>query len=809
VPEGTRKDSSSGAVDSGYWPSPTEAEQRSDDEAKSFEDPRRVNEALGRLVARLLDDVPADPRETVPLRNLLQTMAVEGTHVVANTECIISVVPASRPDVFQVVAASGDWAEGLIGKEWPLHDGMLHGRAMLHHLPVETTNAPEESAAPEVFGSLIRIGRLVPMTTGVPLPDGRVGMGVVGFWRTESRPFTDTERAIMDRFTRLISIMVLGDEASESTRHLVDRLRLTGEAARALSASLDPSQVVQAIVERIADLVDVDRITVTKFWPDSVEAIAGYDKTRVPARIGTTWELTPELRADIDSGELAFEAFSDVPGMPPDMQEQLSDVRTRVLLPLRAGGRVLGILAVSRRSDQAFAQLDLENLEQIALSAAFALQNASLFAETKEAQQKALHALLSISDHLDATSSDVDLYARFAGTVAELVGARRVTLWRISSDGTRLMPAAGAHGIPAKEFEHLRAVPCNPHGTSHRDRVVFGDAVFRGRASDLGLGVSPQDQGHSASDAMAVAWRAGSLRLGVLAAHEPIKPVGFSDEDAWTLQLAAFAAGLVWQIKASEERIRALGDAEAQRLHEHIERTRSMEKMRSDFLKLASHELRGPIAVVRGYFSMMADKSLDAQALERAMPVIERKLDDMNALVNEMLETARLEEGITRLERQPHSLREIVAASTSAIQSQLTSRHRLDVRLPSSSVRVDVDAGRIETILRNLLDNAIKFSPDGGEISCHATASHGVARIAVIDQGLGIPPEQMHRLFTRFSRLVTPENSHISGTGLGLYLSRELARLHSGDITARSIPGGGASFVLTLPTLAPEPAAAG
>ena len=168
-----------------------------------------------------------------------------------------------------------------------------------------------------------------------------------------------------------------------------------------------------------------------------------------------------------------------------------------------------------------------------------------------------------------------------------------------------------------------------------------------------------------------------------------------------------------------------------------------------------------------------------------------------------------LEEGITRLERQPHSLREIVAASTSAIQSQLTSRHRLDVRLPSSGVRIDVDAGRIETILRNLLDNAIKFSPDGGQISCHATASHGVARIAVIDQGLGIPPEQMHRLFTRFSRLVTPENSHIAGTGLGLYLSRELARLHSGDITAQSSPGGGATFVLTLPTMPPEPAAAG
>jgi signal transduction histidine kinase len=229
-----------------------------------------------------------------------------------------------------------------------------------------------------------------------------------------------------------------------------------------------------------------------------------------------------------------------------------------------------------------------------------------------------------------------------------------------------------------------------------------------------------------------------------------------------------------------------------------------MEKMRSDFLKLASHELRGPIAVVRGYFSMMADKSLDAEALERAMPVIERKLNDMNALVNEMLETARLEEGITRVERQPQSLRAIAAAATSAIQPQLTARHRLDVRLPGATVLVDVDAARIETIIRNLLDNAIKFSPDGGQISCHASTRHDVARITVIDHGFGIPPEQMHRLFTRFSRLVTPENSHIAGTGLGLYLSRELARAHGGDITAKTTPGGGASFVLSLPVWHPE-----
>jgi signal transduction histidine kinase len=772
----------------------------------SVDGTQRIHEAIGRIVARLIDLAPPGQEAADRFDEVLHTMAVEGTGVVADTQCVISLVPVTHPEIFRVVAASGDWAETLVGKEWPLHEGMLHGRAMLNGKPVETTDAPTESAAPEVFGREIRTGRLVPMTGASALPDGRIGMGVVGFWRSSAQPYSDVERAIMDRFTQLVSIVLLGDEARRSTAHLVHRLRLSAEATRELSSSLEPEQVVQSIIERIADLVEVDRITLATFRPDEVEAIAGYDRTRIPARIGTKWRLTPELRGAIDRGEAAFEGFSDVPGMPEDMRDQLSDVRRRLIVPLTTGGRVRGMLAVSRRSDHAFSPLDLENLEQIALAAALALHNARLFAESKTAQEKALQALLRVSDHLGEATSEGELYSRFASTVAELVAARRVTLWRLSPDQRSCHIAAGAHGVRPEEFEAIRPVPSDANASSIAGRVVFGDAVFLGRGRDLGMAIpsgAPPSVRDGEADAMAVAWRAGAIRLGALAAHDPIRAGGFSEEDAWILRLAAFATGLVWQIKTAEGQIRALGDAEAGRLREHIERMQSMEKMKSDFLKLASHELRGPIAIVRGYYSMMADGSLDSEALERAIPVIGRKLDDMNGLVNEMLETARLDEGLTRLDRQPHDLRAIVTAATTSVQPQLRAPHRLLTRSPHTPVMVDVDAGRIETILRNLLDNAIKFSPDGGDIACHVSVGAGSARVHVIDKGLGIAAEQMHRLFTRFSRLVTPENSHILGTGLGLYLSRELARLHGGDITVRSTPNVGSRFLLTLPLSQP------
>ena len=129
MPEGTRSESPSGIAEPRSGLSPA------DDAALS------VDQAIGSLIGRLLDDVPTDPRDPLPLRDVLQMMAVEGTRVVRDTECVISIVPAARPDVFQVVAASGPWAERLIGEEWPLHEGMLHGRAMLGRVPIETTDA--------------------------------------------------------------------------------------------------------------------------------------------------------------------------------------------------------------------------------------------------------------------------------------------------------------------------------------------------------------------------------------------------------------------------------------------------------------------------------------------------------------------------------------------------------------------------------------------------------------------------------------------------------------------------------------------
>jgi signal transduction histidine kinase len=240
-------------------------------------------------------------------------------------------------------------------------------------------------------------------------------------------------------------------------------------------------------------------------------------------------------------------------------------------------------------------------------------------------------------------------------------------------------------------------------------------------------------------------------------------------------------------------------EAEALKLREHADRMAGLEEVKTQFLNLASHELRGPLAVVQGYLSMMEEGSLKGRQVQAALPTMSSKLRQMNTLVNEMLETARLED-----DRLTLTLREVelvdaarrVVANAAAL---LGPGHRLETEFPETDVVVRADPTRLDTIISNLVDNAIKYSPNGGRVTVSVSLAGTLGRLTVRDEGLGIAQADMPRLFTRFGRLVTAENSHIAGTGLGLYLSRQLARMHGGDIAAASIVAQGSTFTLTLP----------
>lgn len=231
----------------------------------------------------------------------------------------------------------------------------------------------------------------------------------------------------------------------------------------------------------------------------------------------------------------------------------------------------------------------------------------------------------------------------------------------------------------------------------------------------------------------------------------------------------------------------------------------SLEKVKSDFLNLASHELRGPLAVLRGYMAMLSDGSLgELPPRARAvLPALNAKASQMALLITQMLEAARLEDSQLQLKVEPAEMRSLVRQAVDTMGQLTASGRSILLDGSGSEILLVADAGRVETIVVNLLDNALKYSPGGGGVHVQVSQEDGMATVQVTDRGIGIAEEDLPKLFTRFGRLVTTENSHIPGTGLGLYLSREIARMHGGDIIVTSTLGEGSEFCLTLPLAGP------
>jgi len=229
------------------------------------------------------------------------------------------------------------------------------------------------------------------------------------------------------------------------------------------------------------------------------------------------------------------------------------------------------------------------------------------------------------------------------------------------------------------------------------------------------------------------------------------------------------------------------------------QRIASLEKAKTEFLSVASHELRGPMTVIKGYLTMLEAGSLGevSEQSKSILPLLIAKSDEVNWMVEQMVEAARLEDGRLALKKLPADLMALTDLAIEGV-AELLSKHQLSVDKPKRMIEADVDPDRFQIVVKNLLSNAAKYSPPGAHITVRVSGD-GMAKVAVTDEGVGIALEDQARLFRRFVRIQTKSTERVSGTGLGLWLSREIARMHDGDLTVESTPGRGSTFTLELP----------
>jgi len=252
---------------------------------------------------------------------------------------------------------------------------------------------------------------------------------------------------------------------------------------------------------------------------------------------------------------------------------------------------------------------------------------------------------------------------------------------------------------------------------------------------------------------------------------------------------------------------RALEDALAARAEELARADRS----KDEFLAMLAHELRNPLAPLRNAAEILQTVNATGHERKRAQQIIGRQIDNMSRMIDDLLDVSRITEGKIELRKKPVPLEAILTAATSLVRADCAARHQdLAVSMPAEPVFLHADATRLEQVFNNLLGNACKYSGDGCHITLSAERAAGVEPPEVIvrvrDDGAGIAPELLPRVFDLFVQATRALDRAHGGLGIGLTLVSRLVKLHGGSVEAHSEGlGQGSEFVVHLPILRRPP----
>jgi signal transduction histidine kinase len=231
-----------------------------------------------------------------------------------------------------------------------------------------------------------------------------------------------------------------------------------------------------------------------------------------------------------------------------------------------------------------------------------------------------------------------------------------------------------------------------------------------------------------------------------------------------------------------------------------ITRERELDRMKSQLLATVSHELRTPLASIKGFATTLLrdDVDWDESSRREFLSIIDQESDRLAELIGNLLDMSRIEAGTLRMEPEPTDLRSIIQETIAEFQV-MTHEHAFEARLPPSVPRVWADPRRVRQVLRNLVENAVKYSPQKGSIVITLETDRDSVQLSVADRGLGIEREHLAHVFERFYQVDSASTRKIGGAGLGLSICKAIVEAHHGRIWADSQVGVGSTFHFTLP----------
>lgn len=546
------------------------------------------------------------------------------------------------------------------------------------------------------------------------------------------------------------------DEAIRYVRHLARTLALD-------RAVLEKGEVPPGIAEEVGSLRGDARLIKLKVFSADGTVVFSTEAGEVGTVNEKSYFRDIVARGGIYSKVVEKDAYT------AEGQPVRQDV-VETYVPLMEDGRFAGAVEIYydvTASRERIAQLGTRStllLFIIACGLLFSILIALIRAKSSiEAQQKSEEALRRLNDELEA---------RVAERSAELL--RTLTESETAKE---------------KIDAILRSVGDGLLAVDRRQRVLLMNEVAAGL-----FGVSA---GQALGQPLSAFIRESGLRETLEAALEPLRG-GASFE----FELPAPAGPpKVFQGRTSPiQGVAEQGQGMLLLVHDVTEE-RQLESMKSEFVAMVTHELHTPLATIMGYAELLANQAqgqFSVRQQQEFLDIIQEKGESLARIVNDLLDLSRIESGQTlTLERSVFRLDEALEQVV-AQQYRTDDRHRFEVALDGGPLEVPGDRGRIVQVLENLLSNAVKYSPDGGRVGVAAERRDGFCRVTVEDEGVGMTPPQVAKVFDRFYR-VDSSDTAIRGTGLGLSIAKHIVEAHGGKIWVQSEAGIGTVVRFTLP----------
>jgi signal transduction histidine kinase/ActR/RegA family two-component response regulator len=591
-----------------------------------------------------------------------------------------------------------------------------------------------------------------------------------------------------------------------------DRARLLTEASSLLASSLDIEstlvQLTRLAVPALGDCCIVDvlepdggvhRLAVTHVDPAQMPLTRRLERFywSDPAASDGPAKALRTGKPQVFGGG-ADTTSAAVAGRPEDAEvlRQLA-LRSGLAVPLVIRDRTLGVLTLLRATEARWYPIELAIARVIAHRAALAVEHALLYRAEQRARRAAERAaertarLQAVSAALAEGEAPADVARVVAEQAVSALAASTGLVALVSADGSRLEVACTVgRRVPPLDARALMPL----YGpTPYADALRTGEPVFLASRAVVAERY-PEFTALTAAreGSVTVPLIAGGRSLGVLSVGFAV-PREFADDDrALVLALARQCAVALERTRlyAAEQRARA--EAEA------------ANRAKDQFLATLSHELRTPLAAVLGWARILRTAKLDAPSVARALETIERNARVQGQLIEELLDVSRIVAGKLRLEIELVELRAVVTSAVEAARPAAEAAGvRLGTTIETEAAVVSGDRVRLQQIVGNLVGNALKFTPAGGEVNVRLGTAGACVELVVRDTGQGIAPEFLPHLFDPFRQQDSGVARRHAGLGLGLAIVRHLVDLHGGAVLAESAgPGLGATFTIRLPVAA-------